>query len=104
MSVRDEVRVRAGVLLVILPGHDGAAALDALHGDAAVDRADERAQVAADAAVGEDLDAGAARLGARGNRLMRAVIARGIAEPAAGAFVLIDLGNELVIEVELLPV
>src|SRR5581483_2952168 len=109
VSVRDR-RGRqldlAAALHVVVPRDRVLAVVDAPHRDAAVDGADERAEVAARAVVLEDprhLDAalvGAVRLG---DALVRAVPARDVAELAADALLRVDARDDLVGEVEVAP-
>src|SRR5688572_10298263 len=101
--VRTKVRVLARVDRVLFPSELRPAGVDRLHRDAAVDGTDQAAQVAADAGLLVDLAVGATVVGPALDRLVRAVLAGRVAEAATDALLLIDLGDDLVVEVELLP-
>ncbi len=93
----------AGRAVVIEPGariH----ARDLMHqSDAVLDRADQRAQIAADAFGLVDHELPLA-VDASEDRLMRSVLADDVAAAALNAELLIDLGLRYVIEIEILPV
>ena len=74
-----------------------------LHGDAIVHRADVDAQVAGDAFVIHHLEVALAVLFLE-DRLVRGVLAGGIAAAALDAEVLVDMGLGHVVQVEVLPV
>src|SRR5215813_3483870 len=92
----------AELLLVLAPGLGGPPRLDRLHRDAAGDRADEHAEVAAHALLLEDLrDLPAVD---EADRLVGPVLAGHVAEVAAHALRAVDLRDDLEIEVEVAPV
>ena len=71
--------------------------------DAVLDRADEHAQIATDA-LGLVDDELAFAVDAGENRLVRSILANDVATAAFDAEILIDLGLDDVIEIEMLPV
>src|SRR5262245_31710267 len=97
--------------LVIAPAHAFATCWDGRHRDAIVHRANQRAQVAADAFVFFNFGnrfaghaTGAETLAVRRNErngLMRAVFASDVTQVATDALIVINLRDALVIEVEL---
>src|SRR5689334_9568280 len=89
-------------VLVFAPRLRRTTGVDLSHRDAARDGAHEHAEVAADALVLEDL--GQLGAGRERDRLMRAVLARDVAEMAADALRAVDRGHDRVVEVEVTPV
>src|SRR6185503_10649371 len=89
---------------VLLPGGRGVLVRDFLHRDAPVHGAHLAAEVAADARFLDDLDHGVAIVASEApNRLMRPVLAGRPAQLTPDALVVVDAGNEMVVEVEILP-
>src|SRR5262245_21080312 len=101
--VRSQMFMRRRISLVLFPGQWWPPGVDTHHADAARGRTNQAAQVTAHASVVDDLDVGARVLGARANRLMRAIVASDVAKTAADTLLLIDAGDDLVVEVELFP-
>ena len=103
------------LVLVVAPGHRGLAVFDHGHGDAVVDGADERAEIAADTVLLADLGDGLVRdaAGAEADlkfvgrlevdALVGAVLAGDVAEVAADALLVVDAGDTLPVQVEILP-
>ena len=100
-------------LLIITPAHLSVSVRKGNHGDALIHRADERAKVTTNALALFDLGNGFARDSAgtqavpiridEGDRLMRAVFTRDVAKIAADTFVVIDLCDAFVIQIERFP-
>ncbi len=90
---------------VLVPRHMGLAKLALFHGDASLYRTHEAAQVAPDTEVVDDRDL---RLVVCrplcGDRLVRSVLARYVAEATIDALVLIDARLDDVVDVEALPI
>src|SRR2546422_10082475 len=89
---------------VLLPRDRRVVIRHALHSNAVLHGTDRRAEIAAHAGLFDDLDNRSAIVPRQApDRLMRAVLARGPAQLALDAFVLIDVGEQMVVEIELLP-
>ena len=93
----------APVVDVLVPGRRREAVVDLDHRDAARHRADDLAEVAADALGLVDDRHAASPLRIRVDALVRAVVAGDHAELAADALVGVDLRDGLVVEVEIAP-
>src|SRR3954467_7707253 len=89
---------------VLSPVQIGFAGIDLDHGDAVRNRADMLAEVAADAFLIDHLVAPLAVHPFRRDGLVRGVLAGDVAEAALDALVLVDRGDGLVVDVEILPV
>src|SRR3984885_16247150 len=89
--------------VIVEPGARGDARDFMDQRDAVLDRADERAQIAADAFSFVD-DELTLAVDAGEDRLMRRVLAHDVAAPTLNAELLIDLGLRYEIEVEILPI
>src|SRR6266849_10936495 len=114
VRARDRRQGAAGVgltdALAIVPAHPREARLDLLHGDASFDRADQGAEVAADAlllddarhvdALAVDIGLAVARGGVLRDALVRAILAGDVAELASDAQVGANLRDDFVVEVE----
>src|SRR5215813_11819798 len=97
-------RRRSGARYALAPGLGPRALVDPRHRDAAVDRAHERAQVAAHALVLVH-DRRLARARDHGlDALVRAVLAGDVAQIAVDALGRIDARYDLVVEIEVAPV
>ena len=94
---RDSARCRA-----LFPAQEFLAVVALFHGDALLDWADQRTEVATHAIF---LDDGrhAAAIGGEGDRLVGAVVTGGVAELATDALGGVDLGDDFVFEIEFLP-
>src|SRR3546814_20522036 len=88
-----------GVARVLGPVHVALAVVDLDHGDAALDRADVHAEIAADAFGVDHLVALRAVVLDGGNGLVRGVLAGDVAEAALDAAVLVYPGDDLVVHV-----
>src|SRR5471030_3171929 len=98
-------RLRARVARVLRPVHIWLAGLLRHHRDAALHRAGDLAQIAADALLLDDLiRAHDGRVDQLRDRLVRRVFAGDITAAALDAVVLVDLGDDLVIHVQVFPV
>ena len=101
---RRGLRVFGEFGLILAPRHRFLAGIFLHHRDAAIDRADEHAEIAADALRLVDDGNAAAVRGGEIDALMRAIPRRDVAKLAADAEFRIDLGDDPVIQVEVAPV
>ena len=89
---------------VFLPGHRRVVVRHLSHRDALLHRAHRSAQITPNARFLDDLHDGPAIIARQApDRLMRAVFTRGPAQLALDAFVLIDVREQVVIQVEVFP-
>src|SRR5262249_22479706 len=92
------------VLGVLRPGHMGPPGIDLHHGEAVRYRADMLAEITTDAFLVNEAVVAMSIDGLGGNRLVGGVLAGDVTEPALDAERLIDAGDGLVVDVEILPV
>src|SRR5467141_3513469 len=89
---------------VVLPTHRRKIVRHALHRDAVLHRTYGSAQIAPDAGFLDDFNDRPAVVARQApDRLMRAVLARGPAQLALDAFVLVDVREQMVVEIEVFP-
>src|SRR5439155_12104876 len=89
---------------ILLPRGGSELVRDFLHRDTVFDRADLAAQVAADTGFVNDLDNRRSIVPlVPPNRLVCAVLARGPAQLAADALVVVDARDQVIVEIELFP-